>query len=49
MVVFLFTKPMISFLARLNFFSKGHSLSGLDPRRLGGKTKVAARPVTKEA
>jgi preprotein translocase subunit SecD len=48
-VVFLFTKPMISFLARLSFFSTGHPLSGLDPRRLGGKTKVAARPVTKEA
>jgi preprotein translocase subunit SecD len=48
-VVFLFTKPMISWLARFDFFGKGHPLSGLDPRRLGGKTKVTARPVTKEA
>jgi preprotein translocase subunit SecD len=48
-VVFLFTKPMISWLARLGFFAKGHRMSGLDPRRLGGKTKVTARPVTKEA
>ncbi|GAA2090390.1 protein translocase subunit SecD [Actinomadura alba] len=48
-VVFLFTKPMISWLARFGFFGKGHPMSGLDPRRLGGKTKVTARPVTKEA
>jgi preprotein translocase subunit SecD len=48
-VVFVFTKPMISWLARIPFFGKGHSMSGLDPRRLGGKTKVTARPVTKEA
>jgi preprotein translocase subunit SecD len=48
-VVFMFTKPMISWLARFRFFGKGHPLSGLDPRRLGGKTKVTARPVTKEA
>jgi preprotein translocase subunit SecD len=48
-VVFLFTKPMISWLASMPFFGKGHPMSGLDPRRLGGKTKVTARPVTKEA
>jgi preprotein translocase subunit SecD len=48
-VVFLFTKPMISWLARFRFFGKGHPMSGLDPRRLGAKSKVTARPVTKEA
>ena len=34
-VVFLFTKPMISILARTRFFGQGHKLSGLDPARLG--------------
>jgi preprotein translocase subunit SecD len=40
-VVFLFTKPMISWLVRFKFFSQGHPLSGLDPRRLGMKTTVS--------
>lgn len=48
-VVFLFTKPMITWLARLRFFAKGHPMSGLDARRLGGRTKVTGRPVAKEA
>src|SRR3984893_3788876 len=30
-VVFLFTKPMITLLARTRFFGGGHRLSGLDP------------------
>jgi preprotein translocase subunit SecD len=34
-VVFLFTKPMITILARTRFFGQGHTLSGLDPARLG--------------
>ena len=33
-VVFWFTKPMVSLLARLKFFSKGHKLSGLTASRL---------------
>ena len=48
-VVFLFTKPTISWLARFRFFGQGHPMSGLDPRRLGAKTKVTVSPVTKEA
>ncbi len=32
-VVFLFTKPLISLLAKTKFFGDGHRLSGLDPRR----------------
>ena len=32
-VVFLFTKPMVTILARTKFFSSGHPLSGLDPAR----------------
>jgi preprotein translocase subunit SecD len=50
-VVFLFTKPMITILARTKFFGNGHRLSGLDPARLGArapwrgaKARVAARP-----
>ncbi|WP_308066848.1 protein translocase subunit SecD [Microtetraspora sp. AC03309] len=34
-VVFLFTKPLMSLAARMKFFSKGHKLSGLDAERMG--------------
>jgi len=37
-VVFLFTKPMVTLLAGTKFFGNGHPLSGLDPARLGAKT-----------
>src|SRR5580658_5767930 len=37
-VVFLFTKPMVTLLARTRFFGNGHPLSGLDPARLGART-----------
>jgi preprotein translocase subunit SecD len=49
-VVFLFTKPMVTLLARTRFFSSGHPLSGLDPVRLGarnpwrGGKRVPVRP-----
>ncbi|MFF4213001.1 protein translocase subunit SecD [Streptomyces sp. NPDC001796] len=36
-VVFLFTKPLLTILARRQFFASGHSWSGLDPKRLGAK------------
>ncbi|MFD4134074.1 protein translocase subunit SecD [Streptomyces goshikiensis] len=36
-VVFLFTKPVMTLLARTKFFSSGHPWSGLDPKRLGAK------------
>ncbi|GAA0606367.1 protein translocase subunit SecD [Streptomyces crystallinus] len=36
-VVFLFTKPVMTLLARKKFFASGHSWSGLDPKRLGAK------------
>jgi len=36
-VVFLFTKPMVTLLARTKFFSSGHPMSGLDPKRLGAR------------
>jgi preprotein translocase subunit SecD len=49
-VVFLFTKPMITLLARTEFFGGQHKWSGLDPARLGtrspwrGTRHPAARP-----
>jgi preprotein translocase subunit SecD len=43
MVVFLFTKPLLTLLARTKFFGGGHPLSGLDPAHLG----VSALPGTR--
>ena len=34
-VVFLFTKPLVTVLARTKFFGQGHKLSGLDASHLG--------------
>ncbi|WP_030987270.1 protein translocase subunit SecD [Streptomyces sp. NRRL S-1813] len=52
-VVFLFTKPLMTLLARRKFFSDGHPWSGLDPKRLGAKPPLRRRrgaaPTTKEA
>jgi preprotein translocase subunit SecD len=46
-VVFLFTKPMITLLARTKFYGQGHPLSGLDPARLGARApwRGGRRPV----
>ncbi|WP_409473217.1 protein translocase subunit SecD [Streptomyces sp. HC307] len=54
-VVFLFTKPLLTLMARRKFFASGHPWSGLDPKRLGARpplrrTRRPAAPVeTKEA
>jgi preprotein translocase subunit SecD len=50
-VVFLFTKPMITLLARTKFYGRGHKLSGLDPARLGARApwRGSRRPVTRPA
>jgi len=54
-VVFLFTKPMVTLLARTRFYGQGHKLSGLDPARLGarspwrGARPAAPRPATGSA
>jgi preprotein translocase subunit SecD len=37
LVVFLFTKPMVTLLARTRFYGNGAPLSGLDPARLGAR------------
>jgi preprotein translocase subunit SecD len=50
-VVFLFTKPMVTLLARTNFYGRGHKLSGLDPARLGARApwRGSRRPATRPA
>ncbi len=52
-VVFLFTKPLMTLLARRKFFADGHPWSGLDPKRLGAKPPLRRRRTaptqTKEA
>ncbi|MFF8969421.1 protein translocase subunit SecD [Streptomyces sp. NPDC014995] len=58
-VVFFFTKPLMTLAARRKFFASGHKWSGLDPKSLGAKPPLrrtrrpagmAAGPVeTKEA
>jgi preprotein translocase subunit SecD len=50
-VVFLFTKPLITQLAKTKFFGNGHRLSGLDPGHLGveriaGSGSTVTRRVT---
>ncbi|MFD4791270.1 protein translocase subunit SecD [Streptomyces sp. NPDC058459] len=39
-VVFLFTKPLMTLLARRKFFADGHKWSGLDPQSLGAKAPL---------
>ncbi|MEQ4208643.1 protein translocase subunit SecD [Actinopolymorpha sp. B9G3] len=53
-VVFAFTKPLLTLLARTRFFGEGHRWSGLDPAHLGvsaGRYRAGAsrRVVPKEA
>ncbi len=60
-VVFLFTKPLVTLLARTEFFGGGHKLSGFDPAHLGvsawrpratrpaAGTAAATRTMPKEA
>jgi preprotein translocase subunit SecD len=54
LVVFLFTKPMVTLLARTKFYGQGHPLSGLDPARLGARSpwrgsRRPARPAAGDA
>jgi preprotein translocase subunit SecD len=43
LVVFMFTKPMVSMLARTRFFGGGHKLSGFDAVHLGRAVAYAGR------
>ncbi|HET7246444.1 MAG TPA: protein translocase subunit SecD [Streptosporangiaceae bacterium] len=45
-VVFTFTKPVMTLLARTKFFGSGHPLSGLDPVRLGARAPWRGTPRT---
>jgi preprotein translocase subunit SecD len=46
-VFFLFTKPMVSWLATFPFFYNGHKLSGLSPDQVGApRTSATMRPTT---
>ncbi len=42
-VVFLFTHPALTLLARTRFFAEGHSFSGLDPSQLTTGARYAGR------
>ena len=47
-VVFLFTKPLVTILARTKFYGQGHPLSGLSADRLGTpKRTITTRPSTR--
>jgi preprotein translocase subunit SecD len=49
-VVFFFTKPLVTLLARTKFFGRGHRWSGLDPSTLGVGKRTTVRPTSaKEA
>jgi preprotein translocase subunit SecD len=43
-VVFTFTKPTMTLLARTKFYGGGHPLSGLDPARLGARAPWRGSP-----
>jgi preprotein translocase subunit SecD len=43
LVVFMFTKPLMTLLARTKFFGGGHPLSGLDPAHLGVRALPGSR------
>jgi preprotein translocase subunit SecD len=44
LVVFLFTKPMVTLLAGTRFYGGGHRWSGLDPLRLGARAPWRSAP-----
>ena len=49
LVVFMFTKPLVTMLAKTTFFGQGHKWSGLDPERLGAKKRSATAPSARRA
>ncbi|GAA5002074.1 protein translocase subunit SecD [Actinopolymorpha pittospori] len=49
-IVFVFTKPLLTLLSRTRFFGEGHRFSGLDPSRLGvPRERLAPRTVKRSA
>ena len=45
-VVFIFTKPVVTLIARMNFFASGHPLSGFSPKSVGLKSANTNIPTT---
>ena len=43
-VVFMFTKPLVTTLARTRFYGQGHKWSGLSPDRLGSPRRTLTTP-----
>jgi preprotein translocase subunit SecD len=41
LVVFIFTKPLVTLLAKVNFFASGHSLSGFSAKSIGSENQMA--------
>jgi preprotein translocase subunit SecD len=48
LVVFIFTKPLMTLLARIEFFSSGHPLSGLSAKSVGTKSPMTRGSATSE-
>ena len=46
LIVFTFTKPLLTLLVRTKFYGGGHRLSGLSPERLGARPAVVRAPGT---
>jgi len=44
LVVFLFTKPLVTQLAKIKFYNSGHPLSGLSPKSVGAKPRNPLAP-----
>ncbi len=49
LVVFMFTKPMVTLLSRTHFFGGGHKLSGFDAEHLGRAVQYAGRGAIRTA
>lgn len=45
-VVFIFTKPLVTLVSRINFFASGHPLSGFSPKSVGLKSANTSIPTT---
>ena len=44
LIVFIFTKPIVTVIAKMNFFASGHPLSGFSEKSIG--RKIVATPLT---
>lgn len=49
LVVFVFTKPLVTILSRVNFFASGHPLSGFSAKSTGSKSQITQHVSTEGA